>query len=143
MKNRSMLYVALVSTTLVWGGVIVAIKEALLYLSPAELTLMRYGPAALVFGALLCLFQREATRELLRSEWRRLALMGLSGVFINPLAINTGESLIPAGTARLIIFFDPLFVSGLALVNRQPRDAVALPVGEEHPTQPGSVRRQS
>jgi len=110
MKNRSIIYVALVSTTLVWGGVVVAIKEALLYLSPAELALMRYGPAALVFGALLCLFQRQATRELLRSEWLRLALMGLSGVFINPLAINTGESLIPAGTASLIIFFNPFFV---------------------------------
>jgi drug/metabolite transporter (DMT)-like permease len=110
MRNRNILYVALVSTTLVWGGVVVAIKEALLYLSPAELALMRYGPAALVFGALLCLFQRQATRELLRSEWRRLAVMGLCGVFVNPLAINTGESLIPASTASLIIFFNPLFV---------------------------------
>lgn len=110
MKNRAPLYAALVATTMVWGGSFVAIKQALRFLTPLQLVWMRFAPSALLFAMLLAWRERETVRRLLRCEWRSLCLMGLFSVITYHLALNTGEQLIPAGTASLIIALNPACV---------------------------------
>ena len=110
MKSRSSVYVALIATTLVWGGSFVAIKQALRYLSPLELVIMRFVPASLAFALLILWKERTAPARLLREQWRSLCLMGLFGVAVYHLALNTGERMIPAGTASLIVAVNPAFI---------------------------------
>jgi drug/metabolite transporter (DMT)-like permease len=105
-----LLYVALIATTLVWGGSFVAIKQALRYLSPLELILMRFVPASLAFALLILWRERTVPARLLREQWRSLCLMGLFGVAAYHLALNTGERMIPAGTASLIVAVNPAFI---------------------------------
>jgi drug/metabolite transporter (DMT)-like permease len=109
------IYALLVATTVVWGGSFVAVKHALNYLSPLELLLMRFAPASLAFGLLIGWRHRQGAGTLLRKEWRLLALMGLLGVLVYHLALNTGSQLIPAGTASLIMAAEPAFVFLLSL----------------------------
>jgi drug/metabolite transporter (DMT)-like permease len=103
-------YAALVATTMGWGGSFVAIKQALHYLTPLQLVWMRFVPASLVFLLLLGLRERQAVWALGRAEWRSLTVMGLLGVVVYHMALNTGEQLIPAGTASLVIALNPAFV---------------------------------
>ena len=110
MKSRGLLYTALIATTVVWGGSFVAIKQALRYLNPVQLLFMRFVPAALAFAVLICSKERRVLAKLLRTEWRSLCLMGLFGVIVYHLALNTGEQLIPAGTASLIVAVNPAFI---------------------------------
>jgi len=110
MKPRMWIYLALVATTMVWGGSFVAIKQALHYVTPAQLVVLRFVPASGVFAALLWHRERRTLPAMLRSSWPSLALMGLLGVVVYHMALNTGEQLIPAGTASLIIALNPAFV---------------------------------
>jgi len=116
MSEKSATYALLVGTTVVWGGSFVAIKQALNYLSPLELLFMRFVPASLAFAVLICWNQRRDLATLLREEPRSLGLMGFFGVLVYHLALNTGEQLIPAGTASLIMATEPVFVFLLSLV---------------------------
>ncbi len=116
MRSKGLIYTTLIATTIVWGGSFVAIKQALHYLSPVELLVMRFGPAALAFALLLHWRQRAALAKLLRAEWRSLCLMGLLGVIIYHLALNTGQQLIPAGTASLVMALNPAFTFLLSVM---------------------------
>lgn len=116
MREKGLIYAALVTTTIVWGGSFVAVKRALNYLSPLELLFMRFVPAALAFALLLCLRERAALVVLVRAEWRSLCLMGLFGVIIYHLSLNIGEQLIPAGTASLVMALNPAFIFLLSVL---------------------------
>jgi drug/metabolite transporter (DMT)-like permease len=109
-KGKGLIYAALIATTMVWGGSFVAIKQALHYLSPTELLFMRFAPAALAYGLLLMLSQRQALAGLLRAEWLALCAMGLFGVLIYHLAVYTGQQFIPAATASLVMALNPAFI---------------------------------
>jgi drug/metabolite transporter (DMT)-like permease len=104
-----------------WGGSFVAVKHALQYLSPLELLFARFVPAASVFALLLYSSQGRDVLTLVRAEWRSLCLMGLSGVVIYHLALNTGEQLIPAGTASLIMALNPAFIFLLSVLLQRER----------------------
>lgn len=110
MTNRRMVYASLIGTTMAWGGSFVAIKQALHYLTPLQLVWMRFIPASLTFVLLLWPSERKVVPALLRAHWRALSAMGLLGVVIYHLALNTGEQLIPAGTASMVIALNPAFV---------------------------------
>jgi drug/metabolite transporter (DMT)-like permease len=116
LKNRGVLYGALIATTIAWGGSFVAIKQALHYLGPLELLFMRFVPAALAFAVLLYLKERRVLSRLLRAEWRSLCLMGLFGTILYHVALNTGQQSIPAGTASLIVAVNPAFIFVLSAV---------------------------
>jgi drug/metabolite transporter (DMT)-like permease len=116
MSRGSITYGLLVATTIVWGGSFVAIKQALNYLSPLELLFMRFVPASLAFGFLIYWRHGHSLARLVRKEWWSLALMGFFGVLVYHLALNSGEQLIPAGTASLIMAAEPAFVFLLSLL---------------------------
>jgi drug/metabolite transporter (DMT)-like permease len=110
MPRRELTYAALVATSMVWGGAFVAIKQALQYLTPLQLLAMRFLPASLAFAMLLGWRHRSVLGSMLRRDWLSLCAMGLFGVVIYHTALNTGEQLISAGTASLLMALNPAFI---------------------------------
>ena len=110
MPRRELTYAALVVTTMLWGGAFVAIKQALMYLTPLHLLAMRFLPASLAFTMLLGWRHRSTLGAMLRQDWLSLSAMGLFGVVVYHSALNTGEQLISAGTASLLMALNPAFI---------------------------------
>ena len=109
MKPKKTTYLLLVLVTLIWGNSFIAIKHAVQFLAAVELTILRFIPVALIFSVLLLTTRRVAFWQMVKRDWLGLVLLGLSGAVAYNLAVNTGESRIPAGTACLIISLNPAF----------------------------------
>lgn len=129
MKPRKTTYLLLVLVTLIWGNSFIAIKHAVQFLAPVELTIVRFIPVALIFGILLLTTRRVAFWQMVRRDWLGLVLLGLSGAVVYNLALNTGESRVPAGTASLIISLNPAFTFILSVVFLRERPTVKKAMG--------------
>jgi len=129
MKPTKTTYLSLVLITLIWGNSFIAIKHAVQFLAPIELTILRFIPVALIFGALLLTTRRRAFWQMVRRDWLGLVLLGLSGAVVYNLALNTGESRVPAGTASLIISLNPAFTFILSVLFLRERPTVKKAVG--------------
>jgi drug/metabolite transporter (DMT)-like permease len=129
MKPTKTTYLLLVLVTLIWGNSFIAIKHAVQFLTPMELTILRFIPVALIFGILLLTTRRVALWQMVRRDWLGLVLLGLSGVVAYNLALNTGESRIPAGTASLIISLNPAFTFMLSVLFLRERPTIKKAVG--------------
>lgn len=123
MKNL-WLYALIGAVVLAWGNAFVSIKYLLSagHLGAMGLTAMRYVPAAAIALAVLLLgYERARVLACWRSEWRGIALYGITGVLGYNLALNYGETRIAAGTASLIVGLSPvltLLAANLALGER-------------------------
>lgn len=128
MKPTKTTYLLLVLVTLIWGNSFIAIKHAVQFLTPVELTILRFIPVALIFGVLLLTTRRRAFWQMVRRDWLGLVLLGLSGAVAYNFALNTGESRIPAGTASLIISLNPAFtfILSILFLREQPTIKKAL-----------------
>ena len=129
MKPKKTTYLLLVLVTLIWGNSFIAIKHAVQFLAPVELTILRFIPVALIFGVLLLTTRRRAFWQMVRRDWLGLVLLGLSGAVAYNLALNTGESRIPAGTASLIISLNPAFTFILSALFLRERPTIKKAMG--------------
>jgi drug/metabolite transporter (DMT)-like permease len=129
MKPTKTTYLLLVLVILIWGNSFIAIKHAVQFLAPIELTILRFIPVALIFGILLLTTHRVAFWQMVRRDWLGLVLLGLSGVVAYNLALNTGESRVPAGTASLIISLNPAFTFILSVVFLRERPTIKKAMG--------------
>ncbi|MGD2176836.1 MAG: DMT family transporter [Anaerolineae bacterium] len=107
--------ILLVLVTLIWGNSFIAIKHIVAYVSPLELVALRFVPVALTFGAILLPTQGRRIRSMMREEWWRLALLGLTGAVLYNIFLAWGETRVPAGSASLIIALNPTFIYILSL----------------------------
>jgi len=129
MKPTKTTYLLLVLVILIWGNSFIAIKHAVQFLAPVELTILRFVPVALIFGVLLLTTRRVAFWQMVRRDWLGLVFLGLSGVVAYNLALNTGESRVPAGTASLIISLNPAFTFLLSVVFLKERPTIKKAMG--------------
>jgi drug/metabolite transporter (DMT)-like permease len=129
MKPTKTTYLLLLLVILIWGNSFIAIKHAVQFLAPIELTILRFVPVALIFGILLLTTPRVACWQMVRRDWLGLVLLGLSGVVAYNLALNTGESRVPAGTASLIISLNPAFTFILSVVFLRERPTIKKAMG--------------
>jgi drug/metabolite transporter (DMT)-like permease len=129
MKPTKTTYLLLVLVILIWGNSFVAIKHAVQFLAPVELTILRFVPVALIFGVLLLTTRRVTFWQMVRRDWLGLVLLGLSGVVAYNLALNTGENQVPAGTASLIISLNPAFTFLLSVVFLKERPTAKKAMG--------------
>ncbi len=117
--------------SIIWGMAFVAVKYSVTFLSPVNLTLLRWFMAS---GALLILapFFGKGKGKFQLKDLPRLALVSFASVVTYHLALNFSESSISAGLAVLITSLGPVFIlllSRLFLAERHGRNILlAMPV---------------
>jgi drug/metabolite transporter (DMT)-like permease len=115
-RDDARLYLSLVLVTLIWGNSFIAIKHVVTHVSPLEYVTVRFVPVALTFAVLLLPTRARALWQLVRTEWWRLALLGLVGGVAYNVFLGWGETEIAAGTASLIIALNPAFTYLLSVL---------------------------
>jgi drug/metabolite transporter (DMT)-like permease len=101
-------FLAAVLTMVLWASAFPGIREGLHTYSPAHLALLRYAAAALTLGgyALVKRIRLPPWRDLVR-----ISLLGLLGIALYGLALNTGEVSVPSAVASFLINTGPIFVA--------------------------------
>ena len=107
-------YASLTALAVVWGNAFVAIRHAVQFMTPVELAAARFLPVVILLGGYLLTTDRAGTWQLLREDWPKVLFMALAGVTTYHLALNTGETRVPAGTASLIIALSPAVAAVLS-----------------------------
>jgi drug/metabolite transporter (DMT)-like permease len=106
----------LVSITLLWGNSFIAIKYVVRYVTPLELVTVRFVPVAITFVIIVLPKYRSQLWSIIRTEWWRLMLLGLTGAVLYNVFLSWGETRVAAGTASLIITLNPTFIYTLAVL---------------------------
>jgi drug/metabolite transporter (DMT)-like permease len=95
----------------VWGSAFAGIRAGLRGYSPAHVAILRFliASAVLAVYALVAHFRRPELRDI-----PGLVLTGFLGITIYNLALNYGETRVPAGAASLLIASVPIWTAILA-----------------------------
>jgi drug/metabolite transporter (DMT)-like permease len=131
MTTQKKTYLALVLITILWGNSFIAMKHAVQFLTPMELTILRFIPVAVAFAALLLPTRRVSFWAMARKEWLTLILLGLTGAVGYNIFVMTGSQRIAAGTTSLIVpSLNPIFTFLLSIIflNHLPQ---GTPNGQE------------
>ena len=130
MTTQKKTYLALVLVTILWGNSFVAIKHAVQFLTPVELTILRFIPVAIAFVALLLPTQRASFWAMARKEWPILILLGLTGAVCYNIFVMIGSQKIAAGTVSLIVPpLNPIFTFILSIIFLKERSTVKKVMG--------------
>jgi len=130
MKTQKKTYFALVLITILWGNSFIAIKHAVQFLTPMELTILRFIPAAVAFAVLLLPTQRASFWAMVRKDGLILIFLGLTGFVGYNIALMTGEQRIAAGTASLIVpSLNPVLIFILSIIFLKERPTVKKVTG--------------
>jgi drug/metabolite transporter (DMT)-like permease len=125
MRDWRALGAALVSVCL-WSSAFVGIRATTGTLAPGALALGRLLIGSLLLGAILL------SRKSVRPTRRELALLCLAGFLwfgLYNVALNTGEHVVDAGTAAMVVNVAPLMIMGLAALFLRERLTPNLLVG--------------
>jgi drug/metabolite transporter (DMT)-like permease len=110
-RPQATLLLAVSTTVLLWASAFVAIRAATRWFGPAELALLRFAIASLVFAiwAMLARPSLPGRRDLLL-----LLVAGGLGIAAYNVLLNAGERRLDAGTAAMLVNTGPLWVALLA-----------------------------
>jgi drug/metabolite transporter (DMT)-like permease len=112
MRRVSAADLMLLGTVLFWGFNVVVTKYLLTHgLRPLAYACLRYGGAAIVFGAFVR--AREGRVAVPRSDWPLVAAAAAC-LWLNQLVFNTGLTLTTAATASLILGIIPVATGVIA-----------------------------
>ena len=109
-------YASLMVLAVFWGNAFVAIRHAVQFITPVEVAAARFLPVVILLGGWLLMRDRAGFIQLLREDGRSIVYMALGGVTVYHLALNTGETHVPAGTASLIIALSPAVAAVLSAI---------------------------
>ena len=130
MTAQKRTYLALVLITMIWGNSFIAIKHAVQFLTPMELTILRFIPAAVAFAALLLPTRRASFWAMVRKDWPILIFLGFTGFVAYNIALMTGERRIAAGTASLLVpSLNPVLTFILSIIFLKERPTVKKVTG--------------
>lgn len=104
---------ALLVTILCWASAFAGIRAGLHGYTPFHLAELRYLVASLSLGG-YALFRRMPLPQV--RDLPGIALTGIVGIGIYNLALNVGETSVPAGVASFLVNTAPIFTALLALV---------------------------
>ncbi len=116
---------ALVSVVL-WSSAFVGIRAATRTISPGSLALGRLLIGSILLGTLLV--RRGAARPT-RRELLLLCIAGPLWFALYNVALNTGEQMVDAGTAAMVVNIAPLVVMALAAIFLHERVSSGLWIG--------------
>lgn len=117
------------SVVVAWGFSFIAIEVALRHVTPVQLVVLRFLPALPIF---LVMAIHGLMKRSLRPSWRDLGGMFISGVFavvVYNLALNHGQTHLPASLAALVIALNPASIALVARVWLKERPAGRLWLG--------------
>jgi len=99
----------------IWGLAFIGVKELLDEVSFLNINLARFILASLALIPIMVLNRRHRPR-LSSREWGMVFLAGICAVYGYQLAVNYGETLVPAGTASLLANTTPVFAALLSFL---------------------------
>ena len=105
---------ALITTCVLWASAFVLIRKTIKFYTPADVALLRYCVASLVMLGLYFVRTRHNTVRL--SDLPKLFFMGIIGIAIYNLALNTGEARVPSATACFIVSQIPVLSTVFAYI---------------------------
>ena len=112
---------------IIWGLAFVAIRRAVVELTPVNLTLLRWIIASVTFLILSPIIAKPNT-AFKKKDLPRLLLVAIASVAGYHLSLNYGETIVSSGLAGLLISFGPIFVvflSAFFLKERIKRELVS------------------
>jgi drug/metabolite transporter (DMT)-like permease len=115
MKAKWRYHLLLFLVCWMWGLAFIAVKAMLDEVSYVSVNLSRFLLASLAFIPLLVFYRRHRPK-LSRREWGMIVLAGICAVYGYQLAVNYGETLVPAGTASLVANTTPVFTALLSML---------------------------
>ncbi|HEX04225.1 MAG TPA: hypothetical protein ENH10_03590, partial [Bacteroidetes bacterium] len=109
MKNQLSIPIAFIaaSVMLLWGFSFIAIEIALREVTPWQLVLLRYLPAAAIFAIVLVVKVIRGQLKLTKRMTVELLIAGLFMVSMYNLSLNTGLTMLPASLGALVIALNP------------------------------------
>jgi drug/metabolite transporter (DMT)-like permease len=116
--NHSRIILAAIAALGFWGSAFVGTRVALVSFTPGELALYRYSVAS--FTLALVAWWLQPPRPRLK-DLPRLIAVGVIGVGLYTLALNTGLQTVTAGAASFIVNTAPLFSTVFACVMLKER----------------------
>lgn len=108
-------YILLIITMFLWGGTFSAGRLLSEAMAPAPAAFLRFAIASATLFCVL-LLSNESIHKPNKKEFFGLTLLGLTGIFAYNVFFFYGLSHISAGRASLIISFNPLAITILALI---------------------------
>ena len=130
MTTQKKTYLALILITILWGNSFIAIKHAVQFLTPMELTILRFIPVAVAFAALLLPTRRASLWAMIKKDWPILIFLGLTGAVGYNIFLMTGEQRIAAGTASLIVpSLNPVLIFILSIIFLKERPTLKKVTG--------------
>lgn len=115
------IYGGLVIVAVVWGNAFIAIRYVVQFMKPVELAAARFLPVVILMGGWLLMTDRGGTWQLLRQDWPKVLVMSLLCITVYHLAMNTGETRVPGGTASLIVALSPAVSAVLSAIFMRER----------------------
>jgi drug/metabolite transporter (DMT)-like permease len=109
-------YIPLVILSIIWGLAFDAISLADEFLSPVNLTLLRWFIAGSGYLVILPLFGKTKTK-FESKDLPRLAIVAFANVPLYHLSLNFGETTVSAGVAGLLVALGPVFIVLLSRVS--------------------------
>ncbi len=108
-------HLSLFTVCWIWGLAYIAVKIVLDEASFISVNLIRFFLASLALLPVLLIYRRHRP-SLSNQDRARILLAGICAVYGYHLAVNYGETLIPAGTAGLLANTTPIYAAVLARV---------------------------
>lgn len=112
-EGRTMVWLALGTTLVLWASGFVGVSVAVAEYSPANLALFRFLIASAVLFVWLLLKSGRIPLPN-KSDFGRLSLVGLFGVPLYHLPLNAGQQVVSAGVSSLLVATAPIFIAMVA-----------------------------
>ena len=109
LDGRALIYIGIALLT--WSSAYAAIAHALGSFTPGEVAFARLAIGSLCFAVLL-LVKRVPLPA--RRDWLQLAVLGVLGLTVYHLCLNTAETRVASGTAAIIISLIPAATAALS-----------------------------
>ncbi len=127
LDGRALTYIGIALLT--WSSAYAAIAYALASFTPGEVALARLVIGSLCFAVLLLVKKVPLPA---RRDWPQLALLGVIGLTVYHLCLNTAETRVASGTAAILISLVPAATAALSAIwlreRLSPRTLVGLGV---------------
>jgi drug/metabolite transporter (DMT)-like permease len=111
LDGRALIYIGIALIT--WSSAYAAIAYALASFTPGQVALARLSIGSVCF-ALLMWAKRTPLPQ--RSDWWRLAVLGVAGLTVYHVCLNYAETRIASGTAAILISLVPAVTTTLSAV---------------------------